>query len=322
MFILMLAVVAVPAMIVLQGGPQQVKIETKGPNIRVLNHTTGKIERLPLEEYLVGVVAAEMPALFEPEALKAQAVAARTYAFKKMEQAKKKPNPEHPNADVCTDPTHCQAWAPQDVLREKWGMIKYAMNYRKIVQAVNATSGVVLVYEGRLIDPVYHSTSVGQTENSGDVWQMDVPYLKSVPSPGDKESPKFQTTVTLTLAQVDQALGTTLAAVPAARLNKASEGVLKVLEKTPTGRVRTIQAGTKKYSGEDFRRRLGLNSSKFQWQAEGDKITFTVTGYGHGVGMSQYGANAMAKQGKTYKEILQHYYSGTELRKYVTEQPK
>lgn len=320
--LLFFALIALPALVVLNGESPKVKVKASGPMLRVLNHATKKVETIPLEEYLVGVVAAEMPALFEPEALKAQAVAARTYALKKMQLSQKSPNPHHQDADVCTDPGHCQGWLSEKEMKKKWGLLRYALNHKKIAEAVEETAGIVLVYQGKLIDPVYHSTGVGRTENSEDVWQFAIPYLKSVPSPGDKESPKFQTTVTLSLAQVDKALGTNLQAVPAAKINSGSQGTLKVLEKTATGRVKSIQAGNKTFSGEEFRRRLGLNSSKFEWKAERDKITFTVTGYGHGVGMSQYGANAMAKAGKNYKQILSHYYTGTELRKYVANKGK
>lgn len=317
--LLILALVALPALVVYFSEGTQVRVETTGPVVRVLNHRTQQVELLPLEEYLLGVVAAEMPAAFEKEALKAQAVAARTYTVKKMELAKYTPNRQHPQAQVCTDSTHCQAWISEKEMLESWGVFRYSLNRRKIEEAVAETAGIVLVYEGKLIDPVYHSTGVGRTENSGDVWQFDLPYLKSVASPGDRESPKFQSRVTLSLAQLDQALGTNLKAVPAAKINSGAQGTLQVLEKTKTGRVKTIRAGTKTYTGEQFRRLLGLNSSHFTWQVQGDKITFQVTGYGHGVGMSQYGANYMAKQGKNYKEILRHYYTGVELRKYVAE---
>jgi stage II sporulation protein D len=317
LFSLFLALVILPATIVLWGGRQEVKVDTESsPLLRVLDVNTNKIIILPLEEYLVGVVAAEMPALFEVETLKAQAVAARTYAIKKFELGKKKPNTEHPKADICTNSTHCQAWVSKDAMRKKWGLIKFPGYYNKITKAINDTHGVVLVYQGKLIDPVYHSTSIGKTENSGDVWQFAIPYLKSVPSPGDKESPKYQSKVTLTLAQVDQALGTNLASLPAAKVNSSAGSPLKVLEKSTTGRVKKIQVGNKEFKGEEFRSKLGLGSTFFTWQGEKDQITFTVTGYGHGVGMSQYGANYFAKQGQTYKEILAHYYTGTELRKY------
>lgn len=319
MGLLILALVALPALVVFFSGETQVKVETTGPLVQVYNHQTQEVMQLPLEEYLVGVVAAEMPALFEKEALKAQAVAARTYTIKKMELAKYTPNQKHPHAPICTDSTHCQGWISEKEMMEKWGLLRYSFHHRKIAEAVAQTGGQVLVYEGRLIDPVYHSTGVGQTENSGDIWQHNLPYLKSVPSPGDKESPKFQSQVTMTLAQLDELLGTKLQAVPTAQVSTRAAKTLQVLEKTKTGRVKTIKVDSKIYTGEQFRRLLGLNSSHFTWEIQGDQITFNVTGYGHGVGMSQYGANAMAKGGKDYKDILYHYYTGTQLRKYVGE---
>jgi len=314
---LFVAIVILPALVVLRGGRPEVKVDTSGsPLIKVLNVKAKEIEILPLEEYIVGVVAAEMPVEFESEALKAQAVAARTYTVKRYEGHKKNPNKEHPEAHICTDSTHCQAYISKDEMSTKWGILKYPGYYNKIARAVNETAGIVLVYQGKLIDPVYHSTSTGKTENSGDVWQFDIPYLKSVESPGDQESPKFKTQRTLTLAQLDKALGTNLAAVPASTINNPSASPLKIIEKTSTGRIKTIKIGDKEFKGEEVRAKLGLNSTSFSWKAEGDKITFLVTGYGHGVGMSQYGANYFAKEGKDYKEILSHYYTGTELRRY------
>lgn len=314
---LVVAIVILPALIVLRGERQEVKVDTAGsPLIKVLNVKTKEIEIMPLEEYIVGVVAAEMPADFETEALKAQAVAARTYTIKRYETHKKNPNKEHAEAHICTDSTHCQAYVSKEEMSQNWGMLKYPGLYNKIARAVNATAGVVLVYQGKLIDPVYHSTSTGKTENSGDVWQFDIPYLKSVDSPGDQESPKFKAQHTLTLAQVDKALGTNLAAVPASTINNPSGSPFKILERTGTGRIKKLKVGDKEFKGEEIRAKLGLNSTHFSWKAEGDKITFIVTGYGHGVGMSQYGANYFAKAGKEYKDILAHYYSGTELRKY------
>ena len=314
---LFVAIVILPALVVLRGGRPEVKVDTSGsPLIKVLNVKTKEIEILPLEEYIVGVVAAEMPVEFESEALKAQAVAARTYTVKRYEGHKKNPNKEHPEAHICTDSTHCQAYISKDEMSTKWGILKYPGYYNKIARAVNETAGIVLVYQGKLIDPVYHSTSTGKTENSGDVWQFDIPYLKSVESPGDQESPKFKTQQTLTLAQLDKALATNLATVPASTINNPSASPLKIIEKTSTGRIKTIKIGDKEFKGEEVRAKLGLNSTSFSWKAEGDKITFLVTGYGHGVGMSQYGANYFAKEGKDYKEILSHYYTGTELRRY------
>jgi stage II sporulation protein D len=314
---LFLAIVILPALVVLRGQRQEVKVDTSGsPLINVLNVKTKEIEVLPLEEYIVGVVAAEMPVDFETEALKAQAVAARTYTIKRYEAAKKNPNKDHPDAHICTNHAHCQAYVSKDEMSKNWGMLKYPGYYNKIARAVNATAGVVLVYQGKLIDPVYHSTSVGKTENSGDVWQFDIPYLKSVDSPGDEESPKFKTQHTLTLAQIDKALGTTLSAVPASTINNPKGSPIQVVERTATGRIKTIKVGDKEFKGEEIRAKLGLNSTHFSWKAQEDKLIFLVTGYGHGVGMSQYGANYFAKEGKDYKDILSHYYTGTELRKY------
>ncbi|MBO8168501.1 MAG: stage II sporulation protein D [Thermoanaerobacteraceae bacterium] len=306
----LILLVLLPSVVLKLQGPH-VEVKNAGTGIRVKMHDTGKVMVMPLEEYLVGVVAGEMPAHFHMEALKAQAIAARTYTLNKLKRTTK--DTHYPEADVCTDPAHCQAWISRADMKRKWGIINYWKYYSKVVRAVKETEGLVITYHGRLIEPVYHSTSGGRTEAAAEVWQYDFPYLQSVKSEWDKQSPYYRNTQTFTLQEVDRKLGTNLNALPAATLGKNS--LLKVLERTVSGRVKTIQVGRKKFTGSELRRRLGLSSTYIDWQVTGDKIIFFTRGYGHGVGLSQYGANGMAKAGKNFKDILTYYYRGVSIKK-------
>ncbi|MCL5039915.1 MAG: stage II sporulation protein D [Firmicutes bacterium] len=275
--------------------------------IKVYLEKEKRILEMPLEEYLMGVVAAETPASFEPEALKAQAVAARTYALKRMRQFGGRGSQEHPGADICTDPQHGQAWVSWPELTRIWGN-NYTTYRKKVEEAVLSTSGLVIVYNGFLIDPVFHSTSGGRTENSEDVWSEKVPYLRSVVCDYDRHSPYYQTTLEMTLREMARKLGN---AVPTSTLSNG--GGLRVLERSDTGRIKTIRVGGQEMKGTDFRTALGLPSTNFTWEYQGDKIRFTVRGYGHGVGMSQYGADGLARNGKNYIEILQYFYTGVKI---------
>ena len=313
----LIVIIGIPVGIIYFTAPfemeERVKISPGTTELRVLIRETGQVEVMDLEEYLVGTVAAEMPALFELEALKAQAVAARTYALKRKDLALNQNNPHHPEADVCTDATHCQAWFSAKEMKDRWGMIQYYSHRKKIKKAVQDTAGVVATYKGKLIDPVYHSTSNGKTENAGDVWKLQVEYLKSVESPWDLESPKYQSQVSYLLPELAARLGLSPESL-------ASQGnlPLKTLELTGGGRIKKIQVGSKVLTGEEFRRLLDLNSADVTWERQGEQVVFTTKGYGHGVGMSQYGANGMAREGRDYREILTYYYPGIQLYR-VTE---
>jgi len=278
--------------------------------VRVYLHQQNKIQTMQLEDYLVGVVAAEMPADFPLEALKAQAVAARTYVVKRL-GAGGVANPLHPGADVCDDHRHGQAWLSREDLKSRWGALHYYNYYYKIKKAVDETAGQVLTFQGELIDPAYHASCGGRTENSEDVWKYQVPYLRSVPCPYDADPNPVQS-VSFALEQVDQALGTSLHAA-AVSGGKGSAPVIKVLEKTATGRPKSVLAGGRRFSAVVLRDLLGLRSTNFTCKIEGDTITFVTTGYGHGVGMCQYGAKGMAEHGYDYRTILGHFYSGVEI---------
>lgn len=294
-----------------------------GHKIKMLDMATGKVTELPLETYLTGVLAAEMPAEFSEEALKAQALAARTYAARRMTAFGAAPNPHHPEAEVCSNPVHCQAWMSPEEMKSRWGKVKYPYYYYKIRRAVTATRGQVLTYAGKLIDPVYHG-SCGRhgTENAGEVWGREVPYLRGVECKWEEDNPKNRTEIKLALTEVlrlieakapkagrPQAGGTGL--LPAA----AKPPAITVLSQTAAGRLKEVKVGDRVLSGSDFRSALGLSSTLVSWYIAGDTVYFKTQGKGHGVGLCQYGADGMAKAGKNYREILAHYYSGAVIKK-------
>lgn len=293
----------------------KVEIEKMGKSINVFNHQTNKLMNLDLEEYIVGVVAAEMPAAFEQEALKAQAVAARTYAYKRLLEPDQRVKQYHPQADVITNPAICQAWSSDDELKKKWGRLDYLKYKKKIIDAVQDTRGEILLFENKLIDPVYHASCGGiMTEDSGEVWKYSFPYLQSVKCSGHEDK-HIHDTKTIALRNIDVALGSDLEAIPAAKLQGNTNNYIKIIEKTKSGRIKTLSVNGKNLSGNEVRTKLGLKSTWFTWQVDKDKIIFSTRGYGHGVGMCQYGADGFAKQGKKYDQILKHYYQGVTIGK-------
>ena len=266
---------------------------------------------MPLAEYLPGVVRGEMPAAFEMEALKAQAVAERTYAYYRKNQQRKS---AHPEADVCLDSTCCAAYLSEEAAREKWGS-DFAGFEEKIQQAVKETDGQVVLYDDQPIMAVFHSSSAGHTAGSGDVWAGDVPYLTSVTTPeGGADVPNFYSVVTFSPEEFKK---TVSAAYPQADLTGEPTGWIKDMTRTASDRVASVTVGGVDISGTEMRMLLGLRSACFTQEYKDGKLVFRVTGYGHGVGMSQYGANVLAKEGKTYPEILQWYYTGTTVSGYT-----
>ena len=262
--------------------PTEEQLEKETSQIRVLMED-GSVATMDLEEYLVGVVMGEMPESFELEALKAQAVVARTYTLKMRESSGK-----HPDADVCVQSGCCQSYRTGETER--------------IEAAVNATAGQVLTYQGKLIDATYFSSSGGRTEDAVAVWGSDVPYLQATDSPGEEIEP---VSVILTAEEFCNSLGI------------APEGPCEtwISEVTYTdgGGVDTMVIGGQRFKGTELRSLLGLRSTAFVMTAVGDHISVTTRGYGHRVGMSQYGAEAMAAAGAGYEEILLHYYQGVTL---------
>lgn len=265
-----------------------------------------KIEQVPLETYVRNVLAAEMPTLFELEALKAQAIASRTYIVKRWMEGDASKVPVQ--GAIVTDTVAHQAYVTEEQMKQSWGEVDYASRLDKLSRAVNETSGIVITYERKPIQASFFSTSNGYTENSEEYWQDFIPYLRSVPSPWDKElSPKYKESATFSLQEFAQRLGVDSVST----LTKS--GGIKVLSTTTGQRVKTIAVGGKTYTGREMREKLGLNSSQFTWKIAGASIEITSFGYGHGVGMSQWGANGMAKEGRKAEQILKYYYKGVEL---------
>ncbi len=252
---------------------------------------------MDLEQYVLGVVLAEMPASFEPEALKAQAVAARTYGLKIHSDGYK-----HADHAVCTNYACCQGYLSQeDYLNKGWSQAQLD----KVMAAVRQTAGEILTYEGSLIAATYFACSGGTTESAAAVWGQDVPYLQAVESPGEEETVYFLQTKSFSPEEFQKALGV--------RLEGSPETWFGIAKYTSGGGVDTIEICAVPYRGTTLRTLLGLRSTNFRVFVTETEIVFETRGYGHRVGMSQYGADALAMEGKHYQQILQHYYRGTEL---------
>ncbi len=266
----------------------------------------GETVEMELEDYIVGVVAGEMPASGEYGALAAQAIAARTFTALHMSGGAKCKS----GATVCSDPKCCQAYITPEALQKKWGAA-YEKNLARIKKAVTDTEGLVAVYDGRLISALYHASSGPATESSEAVFAMALPYLVSVESfEGDHGMVSVQEFTEEELAERLNAL------FPEAKLKTPlGEKDLDVWGRTKSGRVQLIRIGETVVTGSQLRMALGLKSAAFTAERENGVVRFTCTGFGHGVGMSQTGANEMAKEGYTFEEIIKHFYTGTELAK-------
>ncbi len=279
--------------------------------VRVFINQENKTIEMDLEAYIKSVVASEMPGEFQEEALKAQAVAARTYAMARMRMFGENGHPNHSQAPLC-DGVHCQVYISYEKLKEikssDW-ILKY---WEKISEAVEDTRGLVMTYEGELVDqPLFHSTSGGNTENSEDVFTTSVPYLRSVASPFEIKAPYYKDSVTISLNDFKSQILSKYKNL-SIDLNHFQDSV-KILERSSGGRVSEIKVGNLILSGRDVREMLGLRSANFTIESKNNQITFNTIGYGHGVGMSQWGANGMAEQGSDYIEILKHFYQGVEI---------
>ena len=281
--------------------------------IRLYEYKSGKTIELDLEEYLVGVVAGEMPASFEPEALKAQAVAARTYSVSKLVKGASPALAEMaPAADITNDTSINQTWLSEEERQANWGK-SFAANEAKIRAAVRDTAGVILLYDGEIIDPLYHSSCGGEkTEDPVNVWGGSVPYLRSVACSGH-EDPYSSKTIVVSLEKADQLLGTALSAVAASASVGSRSQLCQVTGRSSSGRVLTASISGKEFSGAELRSRLELPSANFRASVTAEGLEITSKGYGHGVGMCQYGANDYARKGLDYRQILLHYYTGCAL---------
>jgi stage II sporulation protein D len=296
--------------------PEKAKIELLPPGetdgsytIRVL--LGDQVETMTMGEYLQGVVRAEMPASFEQQALCAQAVAARTYTLYKMATGG-----NHGDvADVCGDPTCCQAYLDKETAYSNWG--DRAENYEaKVENAVSLTDGQTILYEGQPILAVFHSSSAGQTKNSGEVWSGDLPYLKSVSSPEGGDVPNYYSRAEFTPAEFKKLF---LASYPEADLSGSMDGWIGERKVSEDGNVDSVTVGGVSVRGTQMRTIFSLRSTTFETEIQNGNIAFFVTGYGHGVGMSQYGAQQMAKDGSDWREIITHYYTGVTVAVYTPE---
>lgn len=294
--------IIVPLFTILIMNQNRIKRETinykfeKNVTVRVLRDEKNKIEKIPLEKYLVGVVAGEMPVSYELEALKAQAVAARTYTLKKMETNKQK------NYDV-VDTTNDQVYLEEEYLKTTWKET-YENRISKIKKAINETEGEYLTYDGIIIKAFFFSTSSGKTENCKDVFGENLPYLISVSSTWDENSPSYLDKKTFSKKEFYE------------KLNLPYQEKLNIeIKRNDTNSINIITINNTDIKGTEFRSKLSLKSTNVDIIEEDDNVLIISKGFGHGVGMSQYGAQEMAKQGYKYSEILKYYYQGTEFKK-------
>lgn len=274
--------------------------------VNVYISSTGKVKKLTMEEYVIGVVLSEMPANFEEEALMAQSVLARTYVVsKKLSPCSKTKNK---GADIC-DTTHCQAYTDIEEKKIAWGN-KADEYYDKIKKSVEKTEGLVVAYnEGIIQYPQYFAVSSGKTEEAVSVFNVDVPYLKSVESPGEEVAPKYESTKTYTKSNFLNIVKNNLKNSNLELSNMEND--IKILSRNTGDTVKEIKIGDTVITGIEFRQIFGLNSANFTISFEENNVVIDCKGYGHGVGMSQWGANYMAQNGSDYKEIIQHYFNGS-----------
>lgn len=275
--------------------------------VKVLHTKTNVVEEIPLDEYLYGVVSAEMPANFEMEALKAQGVVARTYTIYKIQNN----NGKHEGADICDDSNCCQAWISKEDRLARWEESLRQDNWNKIRYAVNGTQGKIITYDGKPINAFFHSNSGGKTESTINVWGgTGYPYLQTVETVGEDAYTQYSSEVTYTKQTFIDKMKEKYQDF---QINFEDENCIKILEYTDGNRVKKIKIGNIELSGVEVRSILGLKSANFIIDIDDDNIKISVTGYGHGVGMSQTGADAKAKQGSSYEEIIKHFYTGVEI---------
>ncbi len=274
--------------------------------IILLHKKTGAIEEIPIDEYLINVVSAEMPATYEVEALKAQAIVARTYTIYKANEKK------HENADICDDSTCCQAWISKEDRLAKWEESTRESNWKKITDCVNETKGKIVTYGNQPINAFFHSNSGGITETAVNVWGGgNYPYLQAVETSGEEGYTQYSSEVVLTREELLNKIKQKYQDIA---INFDDNEEIKIIEHTESGRVKTVKFGNHEISGVEVRSLIGLKSTNFEIIKEGEKIKFSVKGYGHGVGMSQTGADAMAKQGNNCEDIIKHFYTGVEIK--------
>lgn len=285
---------------------EEIKIpqeEATVTTVKVMNASSKNITEMPLRDYLIGVVASEINAAYHEEAIKAQCVAAHTMLL----YSKEYKNDGLNGADISDSSATHQGFLTEDEQKKKWGE-NYEKYRKKIEKCIDEVIDFTIQYNGEPINAVFHSISNGQTENATDVWGGEYPYLISVNSVGDKLSPAYHSEVKVTAEKFEEIMSEN-GANPSGEPSKWVEKITN----TDTGMVKEITIGEKTFKSTEIRTLFGLKSSTFTVKYTDDNFVFTVSGYGHGVGMSQYGADYMARQGFTYDEILKHYYTGVEI---------
>ncbi|MBR5586731.1 MAG: stage II sporulation protein D [Clostridia bacterium] len=284
-------------------------ISTK--TVSVFFKSKDKVERVLLEEYIPGVIAAEMPASFPLEALKAQAVASRSYILDKIASGGNK-IAEHKGADICTDSTHCKAWISKEERFEKWAESEREKNWTKICTAVQETAGEYMSFEGKPITAVFYAISSGTTERAADVWGSDIPYLQNADSHQDKNAPDYRSSAEFSKEEFRKKI---MSEFPDIFLGKSPSGWYHDEIRSSGGAVLSCRLGDTELKGTDVRRIFGLRSHNYTLTYKEGKFIFDVVGYGHGVGMSQWGAKFYADEGKNYRDILRIYYKGISFEK-------
>ena len=276
--------------------------------INLLHQDTGKVEQVNLDEYIACVVSAEMPVNYEIEALKAQAVVARTYTIYKITTSKK-----HNEADICDKSTCCQAWISKEDRFERWDEDKRILNWNKILQAVNETVGEIITYENKPINAFFHANSGGKTEVPFYVWGgTNYPYLQVVETSGEDNYSQYSSEAKFTKEEFIKKIKEKHEDF---KIDFEKEKCIEIVERDESNRVVTVKIGNLNLSGVETRTLLGLRSANFMVEINEEEVLFKVIGYGHGVGMSQTGADALAKQGKNYEQIIKHFYTGVEITK-------
>lgn len=279
---------------------------SKYKKIKLLHQDTKKVEEVNLDEYIACVVSAEMPVSYDIEALKAQAIVARTYTIYKITTSKK-----HSEADICDKSTCCQAWISKEDRLKKWNSNESTKNWNKILQAVNETVGKIVTYDGKPINAFFHANSGGKTEVPFNVWGgTGYPYLQVVETSGEDAYSQYESEAKFTKTDFVKKISESHKDF---EIDFNQKDCIKITERDDSNRVITVRIGNLNLSGVEARTLLGLRSANFTAEIQNDNIIFKVIGYGHGVGMSQTGADAMAKQGSNYEEIIKHFYTGVEI---------
>lgn len=276
--------------------------------VKVFIKNENKVIEIDVKEYLLGVLAAEMPATYHEEALKAQAVTAYTYLLYKQAEQKNNPDVTLNGADLSDDSSTHQGYITANARQEKWGD-KTETYEKKLTEAIDAVSGKVITFEGKPIIAAFHAVNSGVTQSAKTVWGGEVAYLQSVTSVGDKLSPDCTKTVAFKATELSEML----TSLENCELSGAAENWIGKIETTSSGYVSDIEIGGETYSGLKVRDAIGLRSAVFTCEYKNGNFHFTTSGYGHGVGLSQYGADYMARQGSSWEEIIKHYYTGVEI---------